>query len=628
MMTERLPEPILRVEDLCVDFASDREIVRAVDHVTFDVGRSEVMGLVGESGSGKSTVARSIIGLLRPPGSVVGGRIILDGQDLAGLSEHEWRDVRGRKVAMVFQDALSALNPTMRVGEQVAEAFMAYGASHRTARQQAIEYLEMVEIPSARSRANHYPHEFSGGMRQRVVIAIALANSPGILLADEPTSALDVTVQAQLLQLLRLLSDEMKVATLLITHDLGAVAELCDRVTVMRNGEVVERGDTVTVLTRPSHDYSKMLLRSVPRIDGPLKDRSSAPASPDDPTGLEVSGLCVNVAKPATLLSRHRPVFAVDGVSLTLRPSETLGLVGESGCGKSTLSRALTGLANISAGSVLVDGRDVTQLPVGHPDRRAVQYVFQDPYGSLNPLRTVRQSLSEARDGEHSPTPEQLVARVRLSQSTLERLPSALSGGQRQRVGIARALAAEPEYLLCDEPVSALDVSIQAEIVALFEELRDDLGIGLLFIAHDLSVVRQTSHRVAVMFAGKVVESGHVRDIYGNPQHPYTVALLSAVPSIDPQAARERIILRGDPPAPGADTCGCRFASRCPIGPSYRSDRARCLEEEPPLSRAGQQMAACHFPGELSIADPGYRPANGPGPTQLTAMHAEHSTIE
>jgi peptide/nickel transport system ATP-binding protein len=442
----------------------------------------------------------------------------------------------------------------MRVGAQVAETLEAHGVDRAAARARAVELLDRVGIPNAIARARSYPHEFSGGMRQRVVIAAALANSPELLIADEPTTALDVTVQAQILELLRELREEFDLATLFITHDLGVVAEFCDDVTVMRHGRIVEEADVTTLFTAPSEAYTRMLLDAVPRIDAAPARTAERAAGAHGPSSAVAAGsepilrgtdLRVDVAARRAF-RRTDPVYAVDGVSLEIRPGETLGLVGESGCGKSTLSRAVCGLIPVASGTVELAGHDVTERPAGHADRRGVQYVFQDAYAALNPLRTVRQSLEEARaavgGGERAPDVDELMRLVGLDPATLDRRPAAFSGGQRQRIGIARALAARPSLLLCDEPVSALDVSVQAQVIELLEHLRDKLGLGILFIAHDLAVVKHLSDRVAVMRSGRIVETGTVDDVYERPTHPYTVQLLQASPLPEVGAARERIL--------------------------------------------------------------------------------------
>jgi peptide/nickel transport system ATP-binding protein len=537
--------PLLRVRDLRISFGA----TQVVHGVTFDVRERQVVGLVGESGSGKTVTARAIMNLLRPPGRVSGGSISFGGEGMLGLSAREWESVRGRRIAMIFQDPLSALNPSMRVGAQVAETLEAHGTAGAAARTRAIELLDRVGIPHARDRYRAYPHEFSGGQRQRVVIAAALANNPELVIADEPTTALDVTVQAQILELLRDLRDDFDLATLFITHDLGVVAEICDDIIVMRHGEIVEQASATKLFTAAGHDYTKLLLDAVPRIDAPSPRATSALL--ETPPVLTVGDLRVDMTPKNGLFARHRPTYAVDGVSLEIRAGETLGLVGESGCGKSTLSRAIAGLLPIDSGTVLIDDTDVTARPAGDPARRRLQYVFQDASAALNPLRSVRQSLEEARAAapsqDSTPTAAELMELVGLDRQWLDRRPATFSGGQRQRVGIARALAAGPRVLLCDEPVSALDVSIQAQVIDLLARLRDELGIGLLFIAHDLAVVKQLSDRVAVMQKGRIVETGRVADLYARPQHPYTLKLLASSPLPEVGEARDAALrLRSD----------------------------------------------------------------------------------
>jgi peptide/nickel transport system ATP-binding protein len=668
-------EPLLSVRDLAVTFPTSEGLVHAVNGVSYQVRPGRILGIVGESGSGKSVTARAIMRMVRPPGRIDHGSVLLGGRDLLAEPESSMRRMRGADVAMVFQDPQAALNPVMRVGDQIAEALRVHGATRAEARRRALELLTQVGIPDVRRTIDQYPHEFSGGMRQRVVIAIALANEPRLLIADEPTTALDVTIQAQILRLLVRLRDDLGIAILVITHDMGVVAELCDDLIVMYGGRVVEAGPVAKVFQEPTHPYTTALLRAVPRADrenGTLSAIPGAPPNPADlppgcafhprcplavarcrtesppllrirpeqhsacwvsqagdhvsvlPTGtartrpvidhdatpvLAVERLRTNVNTHRALFRRTAPVYAVNDVSLQVRPGETLGLVGESGCGKSTLSRTIVGINRAASGRILVGGRDVTGM--GPADRRvvtgAVQYVFQDPYASLNPRRTVGQALEEALEvaGVTGPAAgtrtRELLERVGLDRRALERYPHMFSGGQRQRVGIARALAADPKLLICDEPVSALDVSIQAQIINLLEDLRDDLGLGYLFIAHDLSVVRHISDRVAVMYLGRIVESGTSAQVYAGPQHPYTVSLLSSTP--EPTLAertRERIVLQGDMPSPSRPPTGCPFRTRCPIGPLFRSDREICETALPPLTPTPTgQRAACHFPGEL-----------------------------
>ncbi len=651
--------PLLQVRGLRTRFGD----TTAVDGVDLTVRRGTILGVVGESGSGKSVTARSIMRLLRTPGRVAGGEVSLDGQDLLGLPDKQMRLLRGRRIAMVFQDPQSALNPVRTVGAQIMEALTTHGMAKAAARRRAVELLDLVGIPDGRSRLADYPHQFSGGMRQRVVIAIAVANDPDLLIADEPTTALDVTIQAQILRLLTRMRDELGIAILIITHDMGVVAELCDEVVVMYAGRVAEHGAVDEVLTTPRHPYTANLLRATPRLDSAPSGRLAAiPGTPPDPadlpagcafaprcaragqacreqqppldishgrqvacwhpveaavsiadgdtpqrppvgrTVLAVDNLKVNLGSPRSLWRDSRPVYAVDGVSLHVNAGETVGLVGESGCGKSSLAKAIVGLNPIAAGTVRIDGTLVD--PARGGTRQAVQYVFQDPFASLNPRRTIGQSMTEALQTGGTPAQQireravELLATVGLSAAHLDRYPHAFSGGQRQRIGIARALATNPRLLLCDEPVSALDVSVQAQVINLLADLRDGLGLGYLFIAHDLAVVRHLADRVAVMYLGRIVETGPAEDVYANPLHPYTAALLSSSPQPTPGVRREHIVLGGDLPSPKNPPTGCRLRTRCPIGPLRRGDRQICVDVDPTLD-AQAHTAACHFPGQL-----------------------------
>ncbi len=531
-------EPLLRVRDLVTTFTTPAETVRAVDGVSFDVHSGQILGIVGESGSGKSVTARSIMRMVRSPGRIEGGSIQLNGRSVLDISEVEMRGVRGREVAMIFQDPQSTLNPVITIGKQIEEALRIHRVVKADARSRSIELLTQVGIPDPESAVKRYQHEFSGGMRQRVVIAIALANNPSILIADEPTTALDVTIQAQILQLLRTLREDLGIAIVLITHDMGVVAEICDQVLVMYKGSIVERGGVRQVLEAPEHSYTQKLMKAVPKMDAPLRRDPSHQSSPV----LEVSDLRTDVMAGARgLFRRKAPFYAVDGVSLQVHKGETLALVGESGCGKSTLSRTIVGIHRPASGRIVIKGQDVTESTPAN--RRAViagvQYVFQDPYSSLNPRRTAGQSIEEALREAGVPPREiqdravELFEQVGLPPGYLARYPYAFSGGQRQRIGIARALAGRADVLILDEPVSALDVSIQAEILDLLTGLQERLGLGYLFISHDLAVVREISHRVAVMYKGRIVEVGTAAEIFGAPRDPYTQRLLASTPRLD-----------------------------------------------------------------------------------------------
>ncbi|MEU1333382.1 ABC transporter ATP-binding protein [Streptomyces sp. NPDC005865] len=528
---------LVQVSDLSVEFGTDKGVVHAVDGVSFTLAEGGALALVGESGSGKSTVASALLGLHRGTGARVSGTVLVDGVDVQAASDPELRRLRGGKVAMVFQDPLSSLDPYYAVGDQIAEVYRVHtGASRRAARARAVAVLDRVGIPDAPRRSRSRPHEFSGGMRQRALIAMALACEPALLVADEPTTALDVTVQAQILDLLHTLRHETGMGLLLVTHDVGVAAESVDEVLVMRDGRAVERGAVREVLGAPREAYTQELLKAVPRVDSPL-----VPGTGDvGDVVLEATGLRREFGRG------RRAVTAVDDVSLTVRRGETLGIVGESGSGKTTLGRMLVGLLEPTAGVLRHGG-------VEQPGGRVVpgvQMVFQDPVSSLNPRRSIGESIADplrARGEDDSfvrGRVRELMGRVGLEPAHYDRYPHEFSGGQRQRVGIARALAAEPRIIVCDEPVSALDVTTQAQVTALLAELQRELGLALVFVAHDLAVVRQVSDRVAVMRQGRIVEQGTVAEVYGAPRDPYTERLLAAVPALDPEAAAVRRAVR------------------------------------------------------------------------------------
>ncbi|WP_323180015.1 ABC transporter ATP-binding protein [Streptomyces sp. NBC_00893] len=518
---------LVEVSDLSISFGD----VRAVDGLSFSLEAGGALGVVGESGSGKSASAYALLGLHRGTGAKVGGSIRVAGVDVSAADDAELRALRGAKAAMVFQDPLSSLDPYYAVGDQIAEVYRVHNrASRRAARARAVEVLDRVGIPDAARRSRSRPHEFSGGMRQRALIAMALACEPELLIADEPTTALDVTVQAQILDLLHDLRRETGMGLLLVTHDVGVAAESVDEVLVMQSGRAVERGPVGEVLVAPREPYTRSLLAAVPRVARP---RTDARAKPADAAGAAGAPLVEAVDVRQVFGRGKSALAAVDGVSLTVRRGETLGVVGESGSGKTTLGRMLVGLLEPTSGRLIRDAR--------------VQMVFQDPVSSLNPRRSIGESVADPlrasgqRDGAAiRARVRDLLTRVGLDPDSYDRYPHEFSGGQRQRVGIARALAAEPELIVCDEAVSALDVTTQAQVTALLAELQRELGLALVFIAHDLAVVRQVSDRVAVMRQGRIVEEGEVDQVYGDPQDPYTRQLLAAVPALDPALAAVR----------------------------------------------------------------------------------------
>ncbi|MEV4223984.1 ABC transporter ATP-binding protein [Nonomuraea sp. NPDC049725] len=672
--------PVLEVDGLEVAFG-DVPVVRGL---SYELRAGEVLGIVGESGAGKSVAAAAVLGLL-PPEAKVAGSVRLHGRELVGASERELARVRGRSVSMVFQDPLSALTPVYRVGDQIAEAVRAH---HRVTREQAavkaVDLLDLVGIPDPARRALAFPHEFSGGMRQRALIAMAVANDPDVIICDEPTTALDVTVQAQVLEVLKKAQRRTGAAIVLITHDLGVVAGFADRVLVMYAGRPVEVGDVDDVYYRTRMPYTAGLLGSVPRVDGggrrplvpieggppepgrlppgcpfaprcpmrveacddrepPLfeveaghraacirwadvhradvrRDGAERPAPPREPvtrrprTVLEVEGLVKRYPLTRGTLFRRRTgtVHAVAGISFDIREGETLGLVGESGSGKTTALTQILELARPEEGRIVVLGRDTARLTPAQRAaiRRDMQVVFQDPAASLDPRMTVHDILAEPLRAHRRGAPEgrvaELLALAGLDPACAARHPRELSGGQCQRVAIARALALEPRLLVLDEPVSALDTSIRAGVLNLLGALKDRLGLSYLFVAHDLAVVRHLADRVAVMQLGRIAEIGRAEAVYASPAHPYTQALLSAVPLPDPvrERSRERILLDGEPPSPADPPSGCRFRTRCPTfrGVLTAEERSLCVETEPEVRPLGEdQAAACHYAEKLAV---------------------------
>ena len=690
-MTDGAAEPVLSVRGLEVSFPSEAGRVDAVRGVDFDLHAGRTLGIVGESGSGKSVTSLAVMGLL-PEYAAVRGSITLGGRELLDLDDRQLSKIRGREIGMIFQDPLSSLTPIFTVGRQIVEALQIHQQLGTSAAQRrAVELLDLVGIPNPAVRVNSFPHEFSGGMRQRVVIAMAIANNPRVIIADEPTTALDVTVQAQILEVLKVARAETGAAVIMITHDLGVVAGVADDVMVMYAGRPVEKGPVDDLFAHPRMPYTIGLLGAVPRVDAggrrtlvPIAGNppllidppSGCPFSPrcpvavdecgdrepellavsgsgafehfvaciraqeiDDgmiggepvypvpaiaatalaavpreqrPTLLELSGVSKTfpLLKGALLKRRVGSVHAVAEVDLDIRQGETLGLVGESGCGKTSTLLEIMNLRPPESGRITVGGVDVAGLR-GHSAerelRRTIQMVFQDPMGALDPRLTVSDILAEPMQaiGEHDRAAiakrvDELMDLVGLDPEHSDRFPAAFSGGQRQRIGIARALATSPKVLVLDEPVSALDVSVQAGVINLLNDLKARLGLSYLFVAHDLSVIRHISDRVAVMYLGRIVEIGAIDDVFDHPQHPYTQALLSAIPVPDPvvERTRERVLLHGDLPSPTDSSPGCRFAGRCPLHRTLDdTQRARCTSETPELTGKEEldQRNACHF---------------------------------
>jgi len=669
--------PILGVKDLRTWFFTDAGVVRAVDGVSFDLHRGEALGIVGESGSGKSVTAKSIMRLLDEPARIVAGTIRFRGRELTALSETEMREIRGAEIAMVFQDPMTSLNPVLRIARQLIETMTAHRRFGReAARRRAASLLGRMGIAGPERAMRSWPHQFSGGMRQRVMLAMGFSNEPALIIADEPTTALDVTIQAQILDLLRGLNADLGTAVVLISHDLGVIANLCSRVLVMYAGEVVEEGTPEDLLSDPRHPYTWALLHAAPRLDQAMAGErrlATIEGQPPDahawPEGcrfrarcpfaveacaqhpdllrvgpdrsarcwvtqagtrlvpprlatgasvvraasnatrpmLEVRGLRKHFVLPRdSFLEPRRVLRAVDGVDLTVFPGETVGLVGESGCGKSTLARVVMRLDDPTEGTVVFDGTDISHESQARirPLRRRMQMIFQDPYASLNPRMTVGEilagplrlhGLADSTTATRARV-KQLLDLVGLPPTAAARFPHEFSGGQRQRISIARALAVEPVFVLGDEPISALDVNIQAQIINLMIRLQERLGLTYLFIAHDLAVVRHISDRIVVLYMGQVVETAPAEVLFARKLHPYTATLISAVPVPDAavERTRRRIILQGELPSAIDPPSGCRFRTRCPAA------TPRCAAEAPVLAEAEPaHFVACHFPGAV-----------------------------
>ncbi|MBO4344563.1 MAG: ABC transporter ATP-binding protein [Victivallales bacterium] len=630
-------ETILSVNGLCVAFRQGRGTVRAVDDACFDIRRGEMMALVGESGSGKSVTALSLMGLLPSATSVIeGGTAIFDGIDLLTASDSRLCELRGRRISMVFQEPMTALNPVLTIGWQLREVLRRHeNLTTEEAQRRAVELLDKVGVADAARRISEYPHNMSGGMRQRVMIAMALACRPELLIADEPTTALDVTVQAQIMDLLAELRKEYGTAVLLITHNLALVREQADRVAVMYAGNIVEQTERETLFANPSHPYTRLLMQAIPSMEKrgtslasiagqvpppsqklpgcrfaprcpyaspecengkpALKDiggghlvacvrsisqwnepanASSQSAVDRDDVLLKVSGLTVRFPIKGGLFSRRKEcVHAVEGVSLELRRGETLALVGESGCGKTTVGKALMRLVEPSGGSIVLDGTDLAALKSSalKPYRKRMQMIFQDPFASLDPRQMVGETIAEGMDAhglhrnDRQAVLEGLLEKVGLPSDSLTRYPHQFSGGQRQRIGLARALAVEPEIIVCDECTSALDVSVSAQILNLLKTLQMSMHLSYLFITHDLSVVGYIADRVAVMYLGRIVEQGTADEVLLSPAHPYTRALIASAPSIERDGVGLRKHIEGEVPSPVAPPSGCPFHPRCPM---------------------------------------------------------------
>ncbi|WP_272914204.1 ABC transporter ATP-binding protein [Bacillus dakarensis] len=669
---------LLKVDDIRTVFQTRSGPLEAVSGVSLSVAKGETLAIVGESGSGKSVSALSIIKLLEGAGKVASGSILFNDLKLNEMTDEEIRKIRGKEISMIFQDPMTCLDPVFTIGDQIIEAIRIHEKlPKKEYEKRAIELLRLVGLPDPESRINNFPHQLSGGQRQRVMIAIALACKPNLLIADEPTTALDVTVQAQIMTLLKDLQKQMGTSIIIVTHDLGVVAEMADRVVVVYAGQVVEEASVKNLFADPQHPYTKALLKSIPRIETDRSQRlntikGSVPSLTEMPSGCRfhlrcsyASSKCAteeppmmelgddhyskcwlkdpeaeqemlslinkedeinegltehsathSVEKKELLLSvgklkKHFPikkglfsktvgyVQAVNDVSFDIYRGETLGLVGESGCGKSTVGRLVTRLLQSTAGTVSFAGQDLDQVnsQTMKAIRQRIQFVFQDPYSSLNPRMTVLDIIGEplevhgiASGKEKHERIAELLETVGLNPSDIQKFPHQFSGGQRQRIGIARALATNPDLLICDEAVSALDVSVQAQILNLLKDLQRKMGLSYLFISHDLNVVKYICDRVSVMYLGEIVEVAESEVLFDQPMHPYSQALISAVPVADPTRQPDRIILKGEVPSPSNPPSGCKFHTRCPKAMDI------CKQKKPDLKDMGSgHLVSCHL---------------------------------
>ncbi len=659
---------LLSVQNLRVQFSTRNSFVTAVDDFSLTIEPGESVGLVGESGCGKTTTGLSIMRLLPGNGKIAAGTIVLDGVELNALSEKQMQDQRGRTVALIPQDPMSSLNPTTKIGKQIGEGLrIHHGASDADARKRALEVLEMVEMPRPSERLDQYPFELSGGLRQRVIIAMGLVNNPKLLIADEPTTALDVTIQAQILDLIDNLRTTLNMSVLLITHDMGVIAGRTDRVIVMYGGKVAERASTEELFARMRHPYSQALLASMPNLENTSKHELASIAGVPPDLSLEIVGCrfaprcsfaqdrcrieepslasdgehqyaCfypVNGPRPVVIRSataaieattggrelvrvenlvkefpitagliRHKvnAVHAVSDVSFSINEGETFGLVGESGCGKTTIGRMLVGIESLTAGRIYFEDKvtSAKKKKLSLEEHRQRQMMFQDPYSSLNPRMKVNEIIAEpllvqkvGTKADRQRRVFELLDVVGLPQGAADRYPHEFSGGQRQRIGLARALALNPRLIVADEPVSALDVSIQAQILNLMKGLQSEHHLTYMFVSHDLAVVYYMADTIGVMYLGKIVEIGDAESVFRSPAHPYTQGLLDSVPIPNPIEARNRrgIQVRGELPSPINPPSGCRFRTRCPRAQDV------CANVEPPMESFGpRHQAACHFP--------------------------------